>query len=71
MEAYLREHIVVEDQWTPIDIERMYYSNRGAIYGVVSDRKKIKGLSFPKRVTYLMAFILSADRSILEEACQW
>jgi len=45
----LREHIVVEDQWTPVDIERMYYSNRGAIYGVVSDRKKNKGFKHPKK----------------------
>ncbi|NMC73157.1 MAG: phytoene desaturase [Geobacteraceae bacterium] len=34
----LRSNIVVEETWTPPDIERNYYSNRGAIYGVVSDR---------------------------------
>ncbi len=45
----LRKHIVFEDQWTPKDIEETYYSNRGAIYGVVSDRKKNKGFKFPKR----------------------
>jgi len=36
----LRGNIVVEETWTPPDIERNYYSNRGAIYGVVSDRCK-------------------------------
>lgn len=45
----LRKHIVFEDQWTPHDIEENYYSNRGAIYGVVSDRKKNKGFKFPKK----------------------
>ncbi|SFC15819.1 diapolycopene oxygenase [Alkalibacterium subtropicum] len=45
----LRKHIVFEDQWTPHDIEQHYYSNRGAIYGVVSDRKKNKGFKFPKK----------------------
>ena len=34
----LRKHIVYEHVWTPIDIEREYASNRGSIYGVVSDR---------------------------------
>lgn len=45
----LRKHIVVEDMWTPVDIEKTYYSTRGAIYGVVTDRKKNKGFKFPKR----------------------
>lgn len=45
----LRKHIVVEDQWTPVDIEETYYSTHGAIYGVVSDRKKNKGFKFPKK----------------------
>ena len=45
----LRKHIVFEDQWTPHDIQEQYYSNRGAIYGVVSDRKKNKGFKFPKK----------------------
>ena len=45
----LRKHIVVEDQWTPEDIEQTYYSTHGAIYGVVSDRKKNKGFKFPKK----------------------
>ncbi|MEL0537268.1 NAD(P)/FAD-dependent oxidoreductase [Staphylococcus debuckii] len=48
----LREHIVYEDIWTPHDIERHYKSNKGAIYGVVSDRKKNKGFKFPKHSQY-------------------
>lgn len=34
----LRKHIVYEHVWTPIDIQEQYASNRGSIYGVVSDR---------------------------------
>jgi diapolycopene oxygenase len=45
----LRKHIVVEDTLTPIDIEKMYRSNRGSIYGVVSDWKKNKGFKLPKQ----------------------
>jgi len=45
----LRKHIVVEDMLVPDDLERMYYSNRGSIYGVVSDRKKNMSLKAPKR----------------------
>ncbi len=45
----LRNHIIVEDMWTPEDIERRYYSNRGAIYGVVADRKTNRGLKAPKK----------------------
>ncbi len=44
----LRRHIVFEHFWTPHDIERMYYSNRGAIYGVVVDRWKNLGFKAPK-----------------------
>jgi len=47
----LRRHTVVEDMWTPEDIEKRYYSNRGAIYGVVADRKKNRGLKAPKKST--------------------
>ncbi len=36
----LRKNIVVEETWTPLDIERRYFSNKGAIYGVVTDRFK-------------------------------
>lgn len=45
----LRKRTIVEDMWTPEDIERRYCSNRGAIYGVVSDRKANLGFKAPKR----------------------
>ena len=45
----LRNHIIFEDEWTPFDIKDMYYSNGGAIYGVVSDRKKNNGFKAPKQ----------------------
>lgn len=45
----LRKHIVVEDFWTPFDIEKKYYSNRGSIYGVVCDRRKNFAFKAPKR----------------------
>ena len=45
----LREHTVVEDVLVPDDLERMYYSNKGAIYGVVNDRRKNLSLKAPKK----------------------
>lgn len=45
----LREHTVTRDVLYPEDLERMYYSNRGAIYGVVSDWKKNFALKAPKK----------------------
>lgn len=45
----LRKHIVCEETWTPLDIEARYYSNRGAVYGVVSDRFKNLGFKAPQR----------------------
>jgi len=45
----LRKHIVVEDMWTPEDIKHCYESNKGAIYGIVSDRKKNLGFKAPQR----------------------
>ena len=45
----LRKHVVVEDFWTPFDIEQRYASNRGAIYGVVCDRRKNFAFKAPKR----------------------
>ncbi|MCG3203590.1 MAG: Diapolycopene oxygenase [Elusimicrobia bacterium] len=45
----LRKHIITEDMWTPHDIQQRYYSNKGAIYGVVSDRKKNLGFKAPQR----------------------
>ncbi|NLX57920.1 MAG: phytoene desaturase [Phycisphaerae bacterium] len=44
----LRQHIVTEQMWVPEDIERLYHSNRGAIYGVVADRWKNLGFKAPK-----------------------
>ncbi|MGD0797012.1 MAG: phytoene desaturase family protein [Acidobacteriaceae bacterium] len=45
----LRKHIVVEDLWTPFDIEAKYLSNHGSIYGVVSDMRKNFAFKAPKR----------------------
>jgi diapolycopene oxygenase len=45
----LRKHTVVEDVLIPDDIQRMYYSNKGAIYGVVSDMKRNFALKPPKK----------------------
>ena len=45
----LRKHIIVEDMWIPDDIQKWYYSNCGAIYGVVSDKKKNFALKAPKK----------------------
>jgi diapolycopene oxygenase len=45
----LRKHIVVEDFWTPFDIEAKYLSNRGSIYGVVSDMRRNFAFKAPKR----------------------
>ena len=47
----LRANIVTEDTLTPVDIERMYRSNRGSIYGVVTDWKKNHGFKAPKTST--------------------
>ena len=47
----LRESIVVEDLLTPVDLEKMYRSNRGAIYGVVTDWKRNYGFKAPKTST--------------------
>lgn len=45
----LRKHIVVEDFWTPFDIEEKYASNRGSIYGVVCDRMRNFSFKAPKQ----------------------
>lgn len=45
----IRKHIVVRDFWTPVDIQKRYYSNKGSIYGVVSDKKKNFALKAPKK----------------------
>lgn len=44
----LRQHIVTRDAWTPHDIEANYFSDRGAIYGTLSDKKKNRGFKHPK-----------------------
>ncbi len=45
----LRKHILVEDFWTPLDIEARYASNRGSIYGVVCDRRFNFAFKAPKK----------------------
>jgi diapolycopene oxygenase len=45
----LRKHIVTEELWTPETIQANYYSNKGSIYGVISDKEKNRGFKTPKR----------------------
>ncbi|MFO7941641.1 MAG: diapolycopene oxygenase, partial [Bacillota bacterium] len=45
----LRENTVYRDVWWPEDIRDMYRSNRGSIYGVVSDIDKNRGFKAPKK----------------------
>ncbi len=45
----LRKNTVTEDMWTPEDIRNKYFSNRGAIYGVLSDKRKNLGFKAPKK----------------------
>ena len=45
----LRGRIIAEAMWTPVDIQRQYYSNKGSIYGVVADRFKNFGFKAPKK----------------------
>ena len=47
----LRRHIVFEHFWTPLDIREQYNSNKGSIYGVVSDRFKNLAFKAPKQST--------------------
>jgi diapolycopene oxygenase len=47
----LRKHTVFEHCWTPLDIRQQYYSNKGSIYGVVSDRFKNLAFKAPKQST--------------------
>ncbi len=47
----LRKHTVFEHVWTPLDIRERYHSNRGSIYGVVSDRWKNLAFKAPKQST--------------------
>jgi diapolycopene oxygenase len=45
----LRNHIEFEYTFTPNDLERLYGSNGGSIYGVAADRKKNGGFKIPSR----------------------
>jgi diapolycopene oxygenase len=45
----LRKHIVVEDFWTPFDIEERDLSHKGSIYGVVSNRTRNFAFKAPKQ----------------------
>ena len=45
----LRKHTVFEHVWTPLDIQEQYYSNKGSIYGVVSDRFRNFAFKAPKQ----------------------
>jgi diapolycopene oxygenase len=45
----LRKHVVFEHCWTPHDIREQYLSNKGSIYGVVSDRFKNLAFKAPKQ----------------------
>lgn len=45
----LRRNIVTKDVWLPEDIKENYYSDRGAIYGTVSDKKRNKGFKHAKK----------------------
>jgi diapolycopene oxygenase len=47
----LRKHVVFEHFWTPLDIREQYGSNKGSIYGVVSDRFKNLAFKAPKQST--------------------
>ncbi len=47
----LRERTVFEHVWTPHDIRENYRSNRGSIYGVVSDRFRNFAFKAPKHST--------------------
>jgi len=47
----LRRHIVFEHCWTPLDIREQYGSNKGSVYGVVSDRFKNLAFKAPKQST--------------------
>ena len=45
----LRRHIVVEYTLTPNDIQNLYGSHRGSIYGVACDRWLNQSLKAPKK----------------------
>ncbi|MFP4163691.1 MAG: phytoene desaturase family protein [Chitinispirillaceae bacterium] len=45
----LKNHIISEKTLTPYDLRNMYYSDRGSIYGTVSDRLKNMALKAPQK----------------------
>lgn len=45
----LRKHVITEHVWTPQDILEQYRSNKGSIYGVVSDRFRNLAFKAPKQ----------------------
>lgn len=45
----LRQHVVYEHCWTPVDIQQQYYSNQGSIYGVAADRFRNLAFKAPKQ----------------------
>lgn len=49
----LRKYIVTEYMLTSHDIQIMYRSDHGAIYGTLSDRKKNKGFKHPKKSKHI------------------
>lgn len=49
----LRKHIVTEYMLTPHDIESMYLSDSGAIYGTLSDKKLNQGFKHPKKSDFI------------------
>lgn len=49
----LRQHIEFEHAFTPDDLRRLYGSNGGSIYGVVTDRKLNGGFKIPSRSAML------------------
>lgn len=49
----LRKHIVTEYMLTPHDIESMYLSDSGAIYGTLSDKKLNQGFKHPKKSEFI------------------
>lgn len=82
----LRKHIVYEHVWTPLDILRNYYSNRGSIYGVVSDRFKNLAFKAPKQSTTYenlfftggsvnpgggMPMVVQCGQNVCRAVCEW
>ena len=68
----LRKHVVFEHFWTPLDIRAQYHSNKGSIYGVVSDRWKNLAFKAPKQSTlYPNLFFVGGSVNPPAAACRW